>query len=223
MSGNPRYTVERVGKCHQPVVIIDEFHPHPDHLRAMAQRSHFQSLGPYYPGVQAPADPKHISPVGDLLSEILRIVFGARSAVSMIQCSFSRVTVPDEALTPIQRLPHIDTPDPGRIALLHYLSGEETGGTAFYRHRATGHEILTTETYEDYRAAIEAEGEPKAGYMRGSDDRYDMIGSVAAKPNRAVLYRSQILHSGMIPETLDFEAGSENGRLTVNTFFQIAS
>ena len=59
--------------------------------------------------------------------------------------------------------------------------------------------------------------------MRGSDDRYDMIGSVAAKPNRAVLYRSQLLHSGMIPETLDFEAGSENGRLTVNTFFQIAS
>ena len=55
MSGNPRYTVERVGKCHQLVVIIDEFHPHPDHLRAMAQRSHFQSLGPYYPGVQAPA------------------------------------------------------------------------------------------------------------------------------------------------------------------------
>ena len=167
MSGKPRYKIERVGDSQQPVVIIDDFHPHPDHLREMARRSTFKSLGPYYPGVQAPADPNHISPVGDLLSEILRTVFGARSAVSMIQCSFSRVTVPDAALTPIQRLPHIDTPDPGRIALLHYLSGEETGGTAFYRHRASGHEVLTTDTYEDYRVALEAEGAPKAGYMRG--------------------------------------------------------
>lgn len=221
MSGNSRYTVERVGESQQPVVIIDGFHPHPDHLRDMAQRSNFQSLGPYYPGVQAPADPNHISPVGDLLSEILRTVFGARSAVSMIQCSFSRVTVPEEALTPIQRLPHIDTPDPGRIALLHYLSGEDTGGTAFYRHRSTGYEILTTETYEGYRVALEEEGEPKAGYMRGSDDRFEMIGRVEAKPNRAVLYRSQLLHSGMIPKTLDFSAESEDGRLTVNTFFQM--
>lgn len=221
MSDSLAYRIERVGACQQPVVIIDDFHPHPEYLRDMARRSNFQILGPYYPGIQAPADPNHLRPVGSVLSEIFREVFEAPGAVSVVQCSFSRVTVPDSELAPIQRLPHVDTTDPGRIALLHYLSGEETGGTAFYRHRATGHEDLSGETFDAYRSALEEEGQPKAGYMRGSDDRFEMIGQVEAKPNRAVLYRSQLLHSGMIPEELNFAPDAADGRLTVNTFFQL--
>ena len=216
-----RYSVERVGGSQQPVVVIDDFHPHPEHLRDMASRSNFRTLGPYYPGVQASTDPNHLRPVGEILSEIFRDVFDAPSSVSMVQCSFSRVTVPDADLAPIQRLPHVDTTDPGRIALLHYLCGNETGGTAFYRHRATGHEILTDDNFDAYRSALEKEGQPKPGYMRGSDDRFEMIGQVAAKPNRAVLYRSQLLHSGMIPEGLNFAPDAADGRLTVNTFFQL--
>lgn len=221
MSGKPTYAIERVGQSQQPVIIIDDFHPHADHLRSMATRSKFQKLGPYYPGLQAPADPQHLRPVEPLLLEILREVFGAPSTVSMVQCSFSRVTVPDAELAPIQRLPHVDTTDPGRIALLHYLCGEETGGTAFYRHRASGLEILTANTFEVYRSVLEQEGAPKPGYMRGSDDRFEMIGQVDAKPNRAVLYRSQLLHSGMIPKDLNFAPDAPDGRLTLNTFFQL--
>lgn len=214
------YTVERVGRSEQPVVIIDDFHPEFDRLRAMAARSNYRSRGPYYPGTQAQADPHHLGPVQAQLTDIFGTVFGITAGVSLVQCSFSMVTVPESELAPIQRLPHVDTTDPGRIALLHYLSGAETGGTSFYRHRATQAETLTAEDFEAYRIALEAEGEPKPGYMRGSDDRFEMIGHVQAMPNRAVLYRSHLLHSGMIPIDLPFSADPATARLTLNSFFQ---
>ena len=213
------FSVERIGRDGEPVVVIDAFHPEPDRLRDAATRADFARRAPHYPGVQAPANPAHLRPVLPLLGRVLEDVFGA-NAVDLVQCAFSLVTVPDAGLTPFQRLPHIDTPDPGRIALLHYLSGDETGGTAFYRHRATGLDALSAKTFPDYKAAVEAEGEPKPGYMRGSDGRFEMIHTVEARPNRAVLYRSRLLHSGMISEDLAFSDDPAIGRLTVNTFFQ---
>ncbi|MGB6229849.1 MAG: DUF6445 family protein [Litorimonas sp.] len=220
MSETRAFEVQRVGRSGQPVVVIDDFHPEPDRLRAMAARARYRQLSPYYPGIQAPADPRHLDPVKVLLAEILRETFDLGGGVNLAQCTFSMVTMPDATLAPIQRLPHVDTTDPGRIALLHYLSGEDTGGTAFYRHRATGAEVLTADSYDAYRIALEAEGLPKSGYMRGSDERFERIGHVAARPNRAVLYRSHLLHSGQIPNDLPFTDDPATARLTLNTFFQ---
>ena len=214
------FEVSYVGTLGEPVVVLDDFHPYPEHLRAMAGRSRFGRLGPHYPGVQAGADPRHLEPVERVVTEVLREVFGAEAAPKVVQCSFSLVSVPDGELAPIQRLPHVDTVDPGRVALLHYLSGTG-GGTAFYRHRSTELEVLSEETFPVFREALEQEGMPKAGYMRGSDSRFEMIGEVEAVPNRAVLYRSRLLHSGKIAEGFGFSGKPEEGRLTLNTFFQV--
>ena len=214
------FSVERIGSHDEPVVIIDDFHPDPDRLRAMAGQSRFRALSPFYPGVQALADPAHLKPCDEVLQTVMREAFGITVGLSVVQCSFSLVTTPDAALQPIQRLPHVDTTDPGRIALLHYLSDAGLGGTAFYRHRATGLDTLTPDAFDGYREALEEEGLPKPGYMRGSDDRFAMIHHVAAKPNRAVLYRSRLLHSGMIPDGATFSDDPARGRLTLNTFFQ---
>jgi hypothetical protein len=214
------YTIDRVGNGAHPVVVIDDFHPDVTRLRHDAAEAKFTALSRFYPGLQAPADPRHLQTVQLTLTDILKSVFEIERGVRLIQCSYSIVTTAEDDLLPIQRLPHIDTTDPGRIALLHYLSGEETGGTAFYRHRGTGTEILNDQDFEPYSRALEAEGPPKPGYMRGSDDRFEMIGHVAAKPNRAVLYRSQLLHSGMIPSNLSSLEDTESRRLTLNSFFQ---
>jgi hypothetical protein len=219
MSGGS-YNVRHVGEARQPVVVIDGFHPEPERLRGMAERSGFKTLGPHYPGVQAPADPRHLHPVDPVLREVFADVFGVPGGLSLVQCSFSMVTTREPDLSPIQRLPHVDTLDPGRFALLHYLSDEDTGGTAFYRHRATGAEVLTTQTFDAYRNALQNEGEPKPGYMRGSDDRFEEIGRVDAAPNRAVIYRSHLLHSGLIPAELPFSDAPATARLTLNSFFQ---
>jgi len=215
-----KYSVETFGHGGHPVVVIDDFHPDMPRLRRIAEPASFIKLGPYYPGLQAPADPRHLAPVGAILTDIFKSVFHVKTGVKLVQCSYSMVTTPDEDLTPIQRLPHVDTTDPGRIALLHYLSDEETGGTAFYRHRSSGAEVLQDNDFAHYKRVLESEGEPKPGYMRGSDDRFEMIGHVAARPNRALLYRSQLLHSGMIPKEFPFSDAPKQARLTINTFFQ---
>lgn len=220
MSGDKPIEILKVGAKEQPVVIIDDFHPDFARLREMATQLEFASLSPYYPGVQAQMDPRHLQPVEPTILPILRDVFGAKDGLSIVQCCYSLVTTKDRDLQPIQRLPHVDTTDPGRIALLHYLGPEAGGGTAFYRHRATGLDVLDQDQFVAFSKAVEQEGHPKPGYMRGSDDRFEMIGHVEAKPNRAVLYRSQLLHSGFIPETLAFSEDPRVGRLTLNTFFQ---
>jgi len=214
------FKIKRVGQAQEPLVIIDDFHPAADQLRETALIRSFARQAEFYPGLQAAADPSHLQPTAALLTQIFKEAFGIHSGVSLVQCAYSLVTTPDAELTPIQRLPHVDTTDPGRIALLHYFSGPDQGGTAFYRHRKTNLEVLSEDTYQAYKKALADEGMPKPGYMRGSDDRFEMIAHVEARPNRAVLYRSRILHSGFIPEGADLSSAPAKGRLTLNSFFQ---
>lgn len=214
------FEIKYIGKSKEPVVIMDDFHPDVSGLRAIAKDASFERYAEFYPGVQAPADPTHLQPVTQLLTKALKDVFAVQHGVSLVQCSYSLVTTEDSDLKPIQRLPHIDTTDPGRFALLHYLAGAELGGTAFYRHRNTQFSVLSDENYDTYKEALEAEGLPKAGYMRGSDDRFEMISHIEAKPNRAILYRSALLHSGFIAKGAVLSSKPAFGRLTLNSFFQ---
>ena len=212
--------VTHIGSANEPVVVIDGFHPDFDELRAAAGRATFARHAPHYPGLQAPADPRHLGAVGAVLERVFREPFGITLGVDLVQCAYSLVTTPEARLTPMQRRPHIDTPDPGRIALLHYLSGEETGGTAFYRHRATGLDALDGASFRTFTDALPDDPEPGPGYMRGSDAAFEMIHHIKARPNRAVLYRSRLLHSGHIPEDLPLSDDPATGRLTLNSFFQ---
>lgn len=214
------FEIKYVGHSREPVVIIDDFHPELDALRAAAVNAPFARHAKFYPGVQAPADPEYLQSVAHRLTKALQEVFCAQSGVSLVQCSYSLVTTKEPELLPIQRLPHVDTVDLGRFALLHYLAGAEQGGTAFYRHRATELYVLSERNYDTYKMALEDEGLPKAGYMRGSDERFEMIAHVEAKPNRAVLYRSALLHSGFIPKGAELSSKPALGRLTLNSFFQ---
>ena len=214
------FEIKYAGQSQEPVVVIDDFHPNFAGLRQQTKTATFAKHNQFYPGVQAPADPSHLQPVSGVLTEIFKTVFGVKGGVRLLQCAYSVVTTPDGKLAPIQRLPHVDTYDIGRIALLHYFSGAEQGGTAFYRHKATGLELLTDKTYSDYEASVKTEGTPKPGYMRGSDDRFDMTLKIDAAPNRAILYRSALLHSGFIPSSSNLPTDPFHGRLTLNTFFQ---
>lgn len=215
------FEIKYVGQSKEPIVIIDDFHPDLEALLADAVNAPFARHAEFYPGIQAPADPAHLQPVAQCLTKALKEVFCVQRGVSLVQCSYSLVTTEDTELSPIQRLPHVDTTDPGRFALLHYLARAEQGGTAFYRHRATNLYVLSEKNYATYKMTLEDEGLPKAGYMRGSDDRFEMISHIEAKPNRAILYRSALLHSGLIPKDAELSSKPALGRLTLNSFFQV--
>ncbi len=216
------YIVKRFGREQEPVVIIDSFSSDLGLLRANAATQSYQKLGPFYPGVRAQANPSYLGERMELLTEILKTVFDFQKGVKLTECAYSLVTTKPHDLIPIQCLPHYDGVERNRLAVLHYLSGPETGGTAFYRHNATGYETITEARFETYRSSLTDEAErfglPSQQYFRGTNNQFEEIGRVEAKANRLAIYRGITLHSGFIPEDMLFSQDPEEGRLTINTF-----
>ena len=211
------------GAEREPVIVIDDFAKDPEALIREASTLRFEPRGIHYPGIRAPLRPTYLAARMEVLETVLRNGFGLNRGANLAEAAFSLVTTQPENLTPIQTLPHFDTTDPERLALLHYLHGPEQGGTAFYRHRTTGFETVSQERLPAYdealREDVKREGLPR-GYVRGSTSLFEQIGAVPAAFNRMVIYRSRTLHSGHIPEDFSFSPQPDSGRLTVNIFLQ---
>lgn len=216
------YTVEKFGAEAEPLVIIDDFASDPDALFEAACAKSYGFAGRHYPGIRAKADPAYLGAQMDVLQDALTNVFDIGQGAALVECAFSLVTTSRDQLTPIQRIPHFDTPDPKRLALLHYLCGPDGGGTAFYRHRSTGFETIPQDRLPAYDAALQSEvGDlPTGGYITGDTALFEETGRVEARWNRMVIYRSFRLHSGVIPADLPLSDNPRAGRLTVNTFLQ---
>jgi hypothetical protein len=107
------------------------------------------------------------------------------------------------------------------FALLHYLRVPNGTGTAFYRHRSTAIERITKENFHRF-ATIAGEElatrSPDSGYITGSDEFFEQIGSVEAVPDRLIMYHGSLLHSGIIPKGMKLSADPREGRLTANLF-----
>lgn len=221
MSPGWQIAVERQGNEAEPVVVIDNFVADPARLVDDAGFLHFDKRGGHYPGIRAIVPPALARPPVDALTAIIAEVFGL-GVPAIVDAFYSIVTTPPSALTLIQRLPHFDGVEPGRLALLHYLSTDERGGTAFYRHRTTGFETVTTSRLDPYRATLandlRREGPPPPGYIAGDTPLFERVASYAGRYNRAILYRSHTLHCADLPDGMDFAASPYDGRLTVNTF-----
>ena len=61
------------------------------------------------------------------------------------------------------------------------------------------------------------EGATQFNYMNGDSNLFERTGKVDAKFNRAIFYRSNILHSGNVQAGIDLSEDPEVGRLTANT------
>lgn len=216
-----KVTVERIGAEGEPLVIIDHFTGQPERLRAMGVGSQYYPAGVDYPGIRAPADPSYLDIRRELMMRVMGEVFGLRQSIACEVAAFSVVTLPPEQLSPRQRIPHHDHSDSGRVAIMHYLDGPESGGTAFYRHRRTGFEAITPDREAAYSAALEEDereyGSPTAGYPQDSE-RFEKIAEVEARVDRLALYRGRQLHSGIIPDPHALSDDPAKGRLTVNMF-----
>ncbi|GAA0316564.1 hypothetical protein GCM10009087_28740 [Sphingomonas oligophenolica] len=218
---NWRLQVERFGNEQQPVVVIDGFAPDPCRFTDDAAFLSFRPIGEHYPGIRAVVAPVMLRDLLQALSPVIADIFGL-APFEVIDAFYSLVTTPASALAPIQRLPHFDGVEDGRLALLHYLSPDPRGGTAFYRHRATGFESIDAARLCTYRAALDADlrrtGLPGPAYIAGDTPLFEQIARFDAVFNRAILYRSTTLHCADIPEDMALSADPSTGRLTVNTF-----
>ena len=217
-----RVTIHHQGTEREPVIVIDDFAADPDQLIDEAATRSFARTMPYYPGIRAGIDARYHENLQRDLADLLADIFDYGNGIHVEGCCFSLVTTRPADLTPIQRLPHYDGCDGTKLAVLHYLSGPEQGGTAFYHHRATGFETVREDRFAAYKQALEADiarvGLPQQDYLRADNALFEQIASYDAAFNRVLIYRGVTLHSGMIPAACAFSEDPRKGRLTVNTF-----
>ena len=217
--------VDHIGAEREPVVVIEGFSPHPARLIAEAEAADFAQMGDYYPGVRAPVTPLYFEGLSAILTPVMREVFGVGERIVFNRALYSLANTPAERLTLAQRIPHIDTVEPGRIAILHYLSHTEHGGTAFYRHRSTGFETVSTARHRAYLDALAGDfgrhGEPEAAYIQGDTELFEQIARYDAVFNRALIYRSNLLHCAVLPDARALSDDVHVGRLTVASFLTV--
>jgi hypothetical protein len=215
--------VEQVGDEAQPLVTFDGFAADPDALRGFAAAAAFEPGRQHYPGVRAALPETYLTGQLPAIASAAQ-AFGRVGLVEVIDASFSIVTTSPGALSVPQRLPHVDAFDEDRIALVHYLS-HCSGGTAFYRHRATGFETVTETRREIFFRHLDTElrhgGPPAPAYIDGDTPLFERIHAAEACYNRALLYRSWNLHSGAIAADAPLSADPAEGRLTVTAFLRI--
>jgi hypothetical protein len=222
---NPRpvATLTHAGNDAEPVLQVDALMLDPRTLIDFAAvgQPFAPAYGPTggYPGIRAPAPLPYVEAVARGLDPLVREAFGLRGvALAHADCNLSLVTLAPGELVPPQRVPHIDTTYPLQFAFLHYLCAPELGGTALYRHRATGFEALTPERLPRYETTRLAETETPPGYITGDTAHFEQTAAFAADYNRLLVYRSCVLHSGMIPAAAALSPDPRKGRLTANIF-----
>lgn len=228
---NPAARIRRVpvGRSREPVIVVEEALADPEAAVAQAALLSFEAADEGrggYPGIRAKAPRGFADLVVEGAMPAIERVFGLRRAsLSRSDASFSLVTASPSALHPMQRIPHIDTRDPHRIAILLYLGRGATGGTAFFRQDETGFEQVGPDRFDSYEAARRADlGRlpPGGGYPGAGTPGYTETAHFEARFNRLLVYRSCSIHSGIIPSDASLSPDPRLGRLTVNIFLDFA-
>ena len=221
--------IQSVQVGEHPIVFIDDFLEDPRALVDIAGDSAFSAYPGVaerkgYPGIRAIAPADYSAQLTALMEPLIRQNFGvpAELALRKAECAFSLTTMPPGELGPLQRTPHFDASTPHHMAVLLYLCNEEHGGTAFYRHRATGVQQVTAENREHFLDVYydELNARPPAQrYFDDSDAGFEFLGMMPARFNRLVVYRGSLLHSAVINPRLSINANPLTGRLTLNSFY----
>lgn len=217
-----------VGQEQTPLVVIDGLFADADWLCQQAAQGHYQAdAANFYPGVRAAAPLAYQQFLPQLLPIVQQVFAPKAQHIEVLASAFSLACTPPSALKPIQMLPHFDTVHASQLAMVHYLCDESFGGTAFYRHQASGFERINAERLPLYgpqlkQQAMAARLHEHPKYIRGHTPMFRQIGNVAAKFNRAVIYPGNLLHAGDIAHISAQASDPTQGRLTISSFLQLS-
>jgi hypothetical protein len=212
-----------IGRDRAPLLVIDNLVSDPDALVELAASKYFGDVTSYYPGVRSKAPLTYQQFVLGQMRGLFGEHFGLQpGTIRFTMCHFSVVTTPPDRLSHLQCIPHIDSLFGNELAFVHYLFRRDLGGTAFYRHRRTGFEIIDQASQAEYFACVEEEkhgpNKPAVGYINGSTALYEEVGRQEGLFNRLVVYRRNSLHSGSIREDFVPDPNPRTGRFSINGF-----
>lgn len=222
-----RIEVRPLGAERAPLLVIDRAVADPERLVRKAARAQFLPQGALFPGLRIRAPLSYEVFLERLLRPLLAEHFGLpeQGRFGFPMCHYSLVTLPPERLSFLQRVPHVDSVQGNGLATVHYLFRGDWGGTAFYRHRATGYECVDEARQAAYFACLQAESRRAdatgPGYIHGDSPLFERIEGVQGMYNRMLVYRRNSLHSGDIDNARIPPADPLAGRLSINSFIDI--
>jgi hypothetical protein len=229
MDLDPDIAIQRlsIGAEKAPLLVIDHFVANADELVSAAASQTFTSSQRHYPGIRSIAPPAYQRLLAGGLGITLAHAFGIEAkSLRFTMCHFSLVTTPAQELTALQRIPHVDSLGNEGLATIHYLFKENLGGTAFYRHRKTGFEYIDEARAPVYFKALEDEGaganRPGAEYINGDTPLFEQVEKQEGVFNRMLVYRRNSLHSGCIARDFVPNPNPFTGRLSINSFIDLA-
>jgi hypothetical protein len=229
-SFNPSARIEGrfFGFERQPLLIIDDVLRHPEQMVDYAvQRGGFKAplTGSYYPGLNGDLPRGYGPQLTQALRPLLEKGFGVpRDAELTWEGFFGLTTYAPHELEPLQCVPHFDSSNPYRLAIVHYLCGSPYRGTAFFRHLPSGYESISYNRFEPYKTRVEAElrdAPPPQAYVDAQTRHYQQIDYVEAAFNRVAVYRTTSLHAAIMAGG-ELSRDPAAGRLTANSFIQVA-
>lgn len=228
---NPDLTLEviYIGNEQEPVIIVDNLLRHPECVIQYAESGHpFQKeVKDFYPGIRKPFAPVYAENVYRYLMETMWTVFSSKPTINikLLSSVLSLTTNVPKDLRPIQSVPHFDSFLRNNVASVHYLCDSTFGGTSFYRHRQTGFETMDSQRIHEYAPMLKQQvmqtNQATFDYINGDTEIFARTASIDAKFNRAIFYRSNILHSGNIQTSTGLSDNPRTGRLTANTLIAI--
>jgi hypothetical protein len=228
---NPNMSIEtiHVGNELEPIVIVDNLLQFPEELIQLAESGYpFQKdTQDFYPGIRKPLAPIYAEHIYRHLMETIWTFFSSKATmnIKLLSSVLSLTTTSPKDLRPIQSVPHFDSFLANNIAGVHYLCDAHFGGTSFYRHNSTGFETIDAQRIQQYAPTLKREvmqsNAKSFNYINGDTNIFTRIASIDAKFNRAIFYRSNILHSGNIQTNTSLSENPRTGRLTANTLIAI--
>ncbi len=225
---NPRARIDArsVGDERMPLLVIDNVLQHPEQMVEFAvAHGNFAPppKGSYYPGLNGALPPAYGRSLVSALRPLLAQIFGISEKERLsYEGFFGLSTLSGKQLEPLQTIPHFDSDNPRRLAMVHYFCGAPFRGTALYRHLPTGFETVDSRRVGRYRQHVfaELENAPRHDYIEDETQHYIQIDCVPAQFNRLAVYSTTSLHSALLggaPLTGD----PRTGRLTANSFIEI--
>jgi hypothetical protein len=224
---HPDFRIQKlkIGREHSPLVVVDNLVANAEQLVEHAAAKVFTDVPGYFPGIRAKVPLTYQNFVIETLRGVLAESFGVTaSKLHFTNCHFSLVTTPADKLVPFQRIPHVDSLFGSELAFMYYLFKTDLGGTAFYRHRATGFEYVNLERNEEYCRLLSNEmggpHSPQAGYINADTPLFEQISSQEGVFNRLLVYRRNSLHSSNLTRQFVPDANPRTGRLSINGFLK---
>lgn len=208
------------GTDHKIIIIDNAFNDLDKIIHYANHTAYYQPPGKdgtLYPGSrdEMPA------PYYQAFSSLLARIFPSTVKHQVARCWLSKITVKPDQLSPLQTMPHYDSLLSEDMAAVHYLTGNNLGGTNFYRYRPSKRLTFTKNDEPIILEMIKQHQASKAkGYIEDSNEVFEKVHNVEAKPNRVVIYSGNILHSPSVTAKVAFEKNSSNNRTSINSFFK---